>query len=145
MLSVVFRRLGTAAERSRARRMLDAGGSVYRSPRLGGGVVWYGLHDLTAANGAAPEAAAAALPMSARVLEVCAIVVPTGVRQDALRGRLVRELTDAGRARGAQWVVAGAVDVQAEDFLRREGFTPVAARDLGLRELDPIAWWALEI
>jgi hypothetical protein len=80
--------------------------------------------------------------MSARVLEVCAVVVPSGAA--TLRARLLRELTDAGRARGAHWVVAGAVDVQAEDFLRREGFAPVAARDLGLVELDPVGWWALE-
>jgi hypothetical protein len=139
VLSVVFRRLGTAAERSRAHRMLDAGGSVYRSPRLDGGVVWYGLYDLTAANGATPEAAAAAVSMSTRVLEVCAMVVPTGAA--ALRARLVRELTDAGRACGVQWVVAA----DAADFLRREGFAPVAARDLGLVELGPVAWWALEV
>lgn len=117
--------------------MLDAGGCVYRSPRLDGGVVWYGLYDLTAGNGAA--AAAAAVWLSTRVLEVRAMVVPGGVAP--LRARLVRELTDAGRARGAQWLVAA----DAGDLLRREGFAPVAAADLGLVERDPVTWFAVEI
>ena len=121
--------------------MLD--GSAYRSPRLSGDATWFGLCDLTAADGAAPEVAAAALRRSSRVLEVCAMVVPTGAA--ALRGRLVRELTDVGRADGAQWIAAGAAGTEAVDLLRRAGFAPVTARDLGLPVAASIAWWALEM
>jgi hypothetical protein len=143
VLSVVFRKLATSDERSRARRLLDAGGCAYRSPRLSGDETWFGLCDLTAADGDAPEIAAAALRRSPRVLEVCAMVVPTSAA--ALRGRLVRELTDVGRADGAQWMAAGTTGTEAVDLLRREGFAPVTARDLGLPALGPIAWWALEM
>jgi hypothetical protein len=109
--------------------------------------VWSGLWNLTAANGAGLAAAAATLRMSARVVEVRALVVPASGRRPALCGRLVRELADACRANGAEWMVAGAAgaDVAAVDLLRRTGFDPTTAANLGLPDLGSIGWLALEV
>ena len=142
---IVFRRFGTPAERSRARGLLDAAGPAYRSPRLAGDEVWFGLWNLTAANGAALTAGAATLRMSARVLEVRALVVRTGVHRSAMWGRLVRELAEVCRAQGAEWMVAGTAggDVAAAELLRRAGFDTTS--DPGLPDAGSIGWLAREV
>lgn len=134
---IVFRRLGTPAERSRARALLDAADLAYRSPRLAGDEVWSGLWNLTAANSAALTAAAATLPMSARVLEVRALVV---WNRSAMCGRLVRELADVCRAHGVESMVAGVAggDAAAVHLLRRAGFD--ATSDPGLPGAGSIEW-----
>jgi L-amino acid N-acyltransferase YncA len=154
---IVFRRLGTPAERSRARRLLDAGGPGYRSPRLIGDEAWSGLWNLTAASGAALAAAAATVQLAARVVEVRAVVLPAGGHRPALGGRLVRELADACRAQGAERMVAGTAragggefgagdaDAAAVDLLRRMGFDQVTAADLGVPDVGSIVWLALEV
>ena len=141
---IVFRRLGTPAERARARGLLVAAGPAYRSPRLAGDEVWSGLFDLTAADGAAPAAVAATLPMSVRVLEVRALVVRTGAPSSAMWGRLVRELADECRAQGAEWLVAGIADGDtAAVELRRAGFGPAPVP--GLPEAGSLGWLAWEV
>ncbi|WP_250032820.1 GNAT family N-acetyltransferase [Paractinoplanes maris] len=136
---IVFRRLGTPAERSRARALLDAAGPAYRSPRLAGDEVWFGLFDLTAANGAALTAAAATLPTSARVLEARALVW-TSAHWSQTCGRLVRELADVCRAHGAEWMVAAVADgdTAAVHLLRRAGFDTTS--DPGLPDTGSIEW-----
>jgi hypothetical protein len=146
-MGIVYRRLDTPAERARARRLLCAGGPAYRSPRLCGDEAWAGLWNLTAANGAALAAAASTVRISARVLEVRAMVVPAGGHRSALGRRLVRELADACRAHGAQWMVAGVgeADVAAVDLLRGMGFDTVTAADLGVSDPGPVGWVVLEV
>jgi len=143
---IVFRRLGTAAERSSARGLLDGAGIAYRSPRLAGDEVWSGLWNLTAANGAALTAAAATLRTSARVLELRALVaVRNGGHRNALCGRLVRELADVCRAHGAERMMAGIAggDVAAARLLRRAGFG--TTRDPRPPEEGSIGWLAWEV
>jgi hypothetical protein len=103
------------------------------------------LWNLTAPIGAALAAAAATLRMSARVLEVRAMVAPAGDHWAARWGRLVRELADGCRAQGAEWMVAGVAgaDAGAVDLLRRAGFD--TGRDLGLPDLGPIVWLGREV
>ncbi|MBG0564774.1 hypothetical protein [Actinoplanes aureus] len=146
MLSeIVFRRLGEPAERSQAGELLVAGGCVYRSPRLAGDERWSGLWNLTAADGAALTAAAATMRMSARILEVRALAARPGEHCPAMWARLVRELADTCRARGAESMVAGFAggDAAAEGLLRRAGFD--TASDPGLPGLDSIKWVAREV
>jgi hypothetical protein len=142
---VVFRRLGTWAERPPAPGLCGAGAHAYRSPRLAGDEAWAGLWNLTADDGAALTAAAATLAMSARVLEVRALIVRAGAGWPAMCRRLVRELADEGRAHGAEWLVAGAAagDPAAPDLLRRAGFG--SAGMPGLPEAGPIVWLAREV
>jgi hypothetical protein len=144
---IVFRRLDTPAERSRARGLLGAGGPVYRSPRLCGDEPWAGLWNLTAANSGALAAAASTVRMSARVVEVRAMVVPADGHRSALCGRLVRELADVCRARGAEWMVAGIgkADVVALDLLRHMGFDTVTAANLDVPEPGAVVWLALQV
>jgi hypothetical protein len=140
---IVFRRLGAPAERSQAQALLDAGGPAYRSPRLAGDEAWSGLWNLTAANGTALAAAAATLRMSARVLEVRALVVRAGVPRAAMWGRLVREMADGCRAHGGEWMVAAGAEGGALDPLRRAGFGPAAGLDLPAA--GPLLWLAREV
>jgi hypothetical protein len=142
---VVFRGLGTPAERLRARRLLDAATPAYRSPRLIGDEAWSGLWNLTAADGAALMAAAATVRMSVRALEVRALAVRAGGQGPAMWGRLVRELADVCRAYGAEWLVAGTAngDAAAVALLRRAGFA--ASLEVGLPDLGSIVWLAREV
>jgi hypothetical protein len=135
---IVFRRLGEPAERSRARRMVGAGG--FSSPRLTGSDDWSGLWRLTANDSNALVAVAATARPSPQILEVRAIAAGG----DSLWARLLRELTDTGRAHGAEWLVAGVAraDAIAADLLRGAGFGGTAT-DLRLPENGSVVWLAL--
>ena len=110
---MVFRELVTAAEAMQARRLLGAG--THRCPDE----VWSGLFDLTADAGSVVAGVAATRQISPRVVEIRAVV--TG-GEDRTYGRLLRELADVCRARGVEWLVAGADRVGA-DLLREAGFS----------------------
>jgi hypothetical protein len=142
---IVFRRLGTPAERARAGGLLDGAGPAYRSPRLAGDEVWSGLWNLTAADGAALTAAAATLRMSAGMLEVRALAVRLGEHSSAMWARLVRELGDECRATGAERMVAGTGehDAAAAELLRRAGFGTMP--DPGPPGPGSIVWLAREV
>jgi hypothetical protein len=133
-VAFVYRPLTSAADRARAERLLAAGHG-YRSPgpSPAGVEEWYGLWDLTAADVAALRAAAATLAVSPAVLEVRAVVTPVGGHWPSSGGRLVRELADAARARGAHRLVA-----VADDLLAGLGFRPVDGGNGG-------AWLALDL
>lgn len=112
------------------------------------------MWNLTAASGAALAAAAATVRLSARVVEVRAVVVPAGGHRPALGGRLVRELADACRAQGVERMVAGTARAgggefgagdAAVDLLRRMDFHPVTAADLGVPDVGSLVWLALEV
>ena len=132
---MVFRQLSTAADYVRARRLF--GGRAYRCA----GEVWSGLWNLTADDGAALAAVAATRQLSPRVVEVRAIVTAADDHAYALRARLLRELANACRASGAEWLVTGADRVGA-DVLRSAGFS--AAPELDLTKPSG-GWLALQV
>lgn len=147
MPGIVFRQLTACGERSWADLMLAGGGPGFRSPRLAGDETWYGLCDLAGETGSVVAAAAATCRLSMRVLEVRAMAMPASGDWAALRRRLMRELANACRAQGAQWMVAGAagVDAAAVDLLRGGGFTLAAAASVDMPDLGSVIWLAVEV
>jgi GNAT superfamily N-acetyltransferase len=129
---MVFRRLATPADFAQAYRLLGAGG-----PRPAD-EVWFGLWNLTAADGDALAAIAATRPSSPRVVEVRAVKTRQGY---AVRARLLRELADTCRADGVEWLLADAGRPGA-DVLRRHGFAP--ATDPDGPPIRP-GWLALQV
>ena len=117
---MVFRRLGSPADFSRGCRLLGAG-----EPRSVD-EIWSGLWNLTAEDGDALAAIAATRQLSPGVIEVRAIRTDQGYEVQA---RLLRELADACRAQGVEWLVAVA-DGGGADLLRRAGFVPATGPDL---------------
>jgi hypothetical protein len=113
---LVFRRLETPADFSCARRLLGA-----REPQRAD-ETWFGLWNLTAADGDALAAIAAVRQSSPRVVEVRTIKTNQGY---AAQARLLRELADTCRADGVEWLVAAADGTGAE-ILRRQGFVNAA-------------------
>ena len=153
VVDIVFRRVRTPAERAAARRVLAATRDAYRSPHTAGEPDWCGLWDLTAEDGTAPVAVAATAGLSRLALEVRGLAAARG---SAMWERLVRELADAGRAHGVEWMVAGADCPHAMILLRRNGFVDAAALPGhsgfaaavgpgGLPAGDAVVWLAREI
>jgi hypothetical protein len=144
---MVFRRLRTPAERSAAARLLRSGLWAFRAPAAAttrppaGEPEWSGLWSLTAEDGVALTAAAATVRVSQRMTELLAVAAPGS----GLWMRLVRELANACRAQGVEWMVAGpgGSDAAAVDLLRRAGFDK--AEDLGLPQTDSVVWLALPV
>ena len=144
---MVFRRLRTPVERSAAARLLRSGPCTFRAPAPApaapptGEPEWSGLWNLTAEDGVALTAAAVTMRLSPRMTEIRAIAAPGS----ALWMRLVRELANACRAQGDEWMVAGpgGSDLAALDLLRRTGFDE--APDLGLPGSGRVVWLALPI
>jgi len=135
---MVFRRLGTPVDFSRACRLLGA-----CAPRSAD-EIWSGLWNLTADDGDVLAAIAATRQISPRVVEVRAIKTNQGY---AVQARLLRELADACRARGVEWLVAPAGGISTGggagmDVLHRVGF--VLARDLDLPPTRA-GWLALQV
>jgi hypothetical protein len=129
---MVFRRLGTPVDFSRAYRLLGA--CVPRPADE----IWSGLWNLTADDGDALAAIAATRQISRRVVEVRAIRTDQGY---AVQARLLHELADACRAHGVEWLVATAGGAGA-DVLRRVGF--VLATELDLPPTR-VGWLALQV
>jgi len=129
---MVYRRLGTPVDFWRACRLLGAGGSRPADE------IWSGLWNLTADDGNALAAVAATRQISPRVVEIRAIRTNHG---HPVQARLLRELADASRANGVEWLVAVAGGAGTELF-RRAGFA--SATDLDLPQART-GWLALQV
>jgi len=129
---MVYRRLGTPVDFWRACRLLGAGGSRPADE------IWSGLWNLTADDGDALAAVAATRQISPRVVEVRAIRTNHGY---AVQARLLRELADASRANGVEWLVAVAGGAGTEMFCRA-GFAPATNLDLPQTRTG---WLALQV
>jgi hypothetical protein len=124
---IVFRRLRTEAECALALSLLAAGGRSWPAGRAGG-VAWFGLWDLAAAEGVALIAAAATRPVTAATAELCALAVPTVLPWRGLGDRLLREVADTLRAQGVERMVARPEDDGGRlALLRDAGLEPVPA------------------
>jgi ribosomal protein S18 acetylase RimI-like enzyme len=102
---IVFRRLRAPTERKAAKRLLADGGALATTVDRNNGIVLFGLWDLAAPDPEALVAAAATRPADAGAVELCAIVVRAGLRHQGLGRRLVAEVADALRAKGAARLV----------------------------------------
>jgi GNAT superfamily N-acetyltransferase len=139
---IVFRRLHGDAERAQARSLLAAGGRSWSAGRLGG-LAWFGLWDLAAADGVALLGAAATRPVTVGTAELCALAVPAAPPWQGLADRLLREVADALRAQGVERMVARpGSDHGRLALLRDAGLAPLPA---GQRPELPGAWLSLEL
>ena len=128
---MLYRRLGSPADFSRACRLLGAGERPADE-------IWSGLWNLTADDGDALAAIAATRQLSPRVVEVREIKTDQGY---AVQARLLRELADACRAQGVEWLVAVA-DGGGTAVLRRAGFAPAPGLNLPATRAG---WLALQL
>jgi GNAT superfamily N-acetyltransferase len=100
---IVFRRLATEAERSRAQQLLQAAGlPSAATPNTD----WFGLWDLTAAEGADLVAVATIRPWGPGAVELGALAVGAAARGRGLGRRLLTEVVNRVRAGGADVLVA---------------------------------------
>lgn len=145
---IVFRRLRTEAERALARSLLAAGGRSWPAGRSGG-LAWFGLWDLAAAEGMALLGAAATRPLTAGTAELCALAVPAAPAWQGLGDRLLREVADTLRAQGVEQMVARSDgDDGRLALLRDAGLVPLAApqrSELELSRDDTGVWLSLEL
>ena len=153
---MVFRRCRSPSEQRAAGRLL-AGRGI---PQAEGGVAGtdlFGLWDLTAAAGEALAAAAATgPPEDGGEVQLRGIAVAAGAGHRGLDRRLVCEVADSLRARGAARLVARPAGGAgpAPGLLRSAGFVPagagrapaeVSAPRTGVPGDDEASWWELEL
>ena len=139
---IVFRRLDTRDERELARSLAAAGPSS-ASPGCPGAWAWFGLWDLAPVEGVGLVGAAATRLVTPKTAELCVLAVPAALPWPGLGDRLVREVADALRAQGAEWVVARPAggDGRRLALLRGAGFEAA-----GPRHPDGSAvWLSLEL
>jgi ribosomal protein S18 acetylase RimI-like enzyme len=117
----------------------------------------FGLWDLTAPAGEALAAAAATGPLGdGGDVQLRGIAVAAGAGRQGLDRRLVCEVADSWRARGAARLVARPAGGAgpAPGLLRSAGFVPagagrvpapVSAPRAGVPGDDEASWWALEL
>ena len=153
---MVFRRCRSLSERRAAGRLLARRG-IPLAERGVAGTDLFGLWDLTAPAGEALAAAAAAGPLGdGGEVQLRGIAVAAGGGHRGLEGRLVYEVADCWRARGAARLVArpagGAGPTPG--LLRSVGFVParagcapaeVSAPRAGAAADEEGGWWELEL
>lgn len=124
MTGIVFRRLRTPTERKAARSLLADSGAPPAVVQRHNGEVLFGLWDLAAPDPEALVAAAATRPADAGSVELCNLVVRASLRSRGLGRRLVTEVADALRAKGAARLVTRLEGDQGPvaALLRRAGF-----------------------
>jgi ribosomal protein S18 acetylase RimI-like enzyme len=153
---VVFRRCRSPSEQQAAGRLLAGRGSP-PGERGVAGTDLFGLWDLTAAAGQALVGAAATGPLGdGGQVQFRGIAVAAGAGRQGLDRRLVCEVADSWRARGAARLVArsaGRAGLTVA-LLRSAGFVPAGAdrtraRVSALRTGVPAggedSWWELEL
>jgi ribosomal protein S18 acetylase RimI-like enzyme len=153
---MVFRRCRSPSERRTAGRLLAERG-IPQAARGVAGTDLFGLWDLTAPAGEALAGAAATGPLGdGGQLVLRGIAVAAGEGHQGLDRRLVSEVADSLRARGAARLVArpagGAGPTLA--LLRSVGFVPagvgrapapVSAPRTGVPADHEASWWELEL
>jgi hypothetical protein len=123
---MVFRRCRSLSERRAAGRLLARRG-IPLAERGVAGTYLFGLWDLTAPSGEALAAAAAAGPLGdGGEVQLRGIAVAAGAGHRGLEGRLVYEVADCWRARGAARLVARPAGRAGPTpgLLRSAGFVP---------------------
>ena len=126
---MVFRRCRSPSERRAAGRLLAERG-IPLAERGGAGTDLFGLWDLTAPAGEALVAVAATGPLGdGGEVQLRGIAVAAGAGHQGLGRRLVCEVADSLRARGAARLVArpAAGPVLTPGLLRSVGFVPAGA------------------
>ena len=153
---MVFRRCRSPLEQRAVGRLL-AGRGIPLAERGVAGTDLFGLWDLTAPAGAALAGAAATGPLGhGGEVQLRGIAVAAGARHQGLERRLVREVADSWRARGAARLVARPAGRTgpAPGLLRSVGFVPAGAGRAPARVSAPRAcaaadeegsWWELEL
>jgi ribosomal protein S18 acetylase RimI-like enzyme len=153
---MLFRRCRSPSERRTAGRLLAERG-IPLAQRGAAGTDLFGLWDLTAPAGEALAGAAATGPLGdGGEVQLRGIAVAAGAGHRGLDRRLVCEVADSLRARGAARLVArpagGAGPTVA--LLRNVGFVPagagrapadVSAPRTGAPADDEASWWELEL
>ena len=153
---MVFRRCRSPLEQRAVGRLL-AGRGIPLAERGVAGTDLFGLWDLTAPAGAALAGAAATGPLGhGGEVQLRGIAVAAGARHQGLERRLVCEVADSWRARGAARLVARLAGRTgpAPGLLRSVGFVPTGAGRAPARVSAPRAgaaadeegsWWELEL
>jgi ribosomal protein S18 acetylase RimI-like enzyme len=153
---MVFRKCRSPWERRAVGRLL-AGRGIPLAGRGAAGTDLFGLWDLTAPDGEALAGAAATGPLgNGGEVQLRGIAVAAGAGHRGLGRRLVCEVADSLRARGAARLAArpsgGAGPTVA--LLRSAGFVPagagrapadVSAPRTGAPADDEAGWWELEL
>ena len=153
---MVFRRCRSPSERRAAGRLLAGRGIVLAELGVAG-IDLFGLWDLTAPAGEALAGAAATGPLGdGGEVQLRGIAVVTGRGRQGLDRRLVCEVADSLRARGAARLVARPAGGAgpAPGLLRSAGFVPSdadrAPAEVSASPADAPAdeeggWWELEL
>jgi ribosomal protein S18 acetylase RimI-like enzyme len=153
---MVFRRCRSPSEQRAAGTLLAGRGCPLAEPDVAVSDL-FGLWDLTAPAGEALAAAAATGPLSNDgEVQLRAIAVAAGARHQGLDRRLVCEVADSMRARGAARLVARPAGRAGPmpGLLSSAGFVPagagrVPARDsaawVGAPAGEEDGWWELEL
>ena len=152
---MVFRRCRSPSERRAAGRLLTGRG-IPLAERDVAGADLFGLWDLTAPAEEALAGAAAIGPLAdGGEVQLRGIAVAAGAEDQGLGRRLVCEVADSLRARGAARLVArpaGGAGL-TPGLLRSAGFVPagagrapapVSAPRTGLPADDEASWWELD-
>jgi hypothetical protein len=153
---MVFRRCRSPSEQRAAGTLLAGRGIPLAEPGVADSDL-FGLWDLTAPDRQALVAAAATGPLgNGGEVRLRGIAVAAGARHHGLDGRLVGEVADSWRARGAARLVArpaGRASLTPV-LLRSAGFVPagadraaadVSAPRTGAPADDEASWWELEL
>ena len=153
---MVFRRCRSPSERRAVGRLLAERGSPQDEPGVADADL-FGLWDLTAPAGEALAGAAATGPRGdGGEVQLRGIAVAAGAGHQGLGRRLVCEVADSLRARGAARLVARPAGGAgpAPGLLRSAGFVPagtgrapaeVSAPRTGVPGDDEASWWELEL
>jgi ribosomal protein S18 acetylase RimI-like enzyme len=153
---MVFRRCRSPSEQRAVGGLLAERGTPL-AERGVGGTDLFGLWDLTAPAGEALAAAAATGPLGADgEVQMRGIAVAAGAGHRGLGRRLVCEVADSMRARGAARLVARPAGLAGPTLalLRSAGFVPagtgrapaqVSAPRTGAPADDESSWWELEL
>ena len=153
---IVFRRCRSPSERRAAGRLLTGRGIPLPGHGVAGADL-FGLWDLTAPAGEALVAAAATGPRgNGGEVQLRGIAVAAGAEYRGLGRRLVCEVADSLRARGAARLVARPAGGAGPTLglLRSAGFVPagaghapghVGAPRVGAPSDDEGSWWELEL
>ena len=153
---MVFRRCRSPLEQRAVGRLLAERG-IPLAERGVAGTDLFGLWDLTAPAGEALVGAAATGPVGhGGEVQLRGIAVAAGARHQGLERRLVCEVADSVRARGAARLIARPADGAGPTpgLLRSAGFAPAGAGDASTRVSAPRtgapaddagSWWELEL
>jgi N-acetylglutamate synthase-like GNAT family acetyltransferase len=137
LAGIVFRRLDAEADLREAARMLPECHLVDHDRTC----VWYGLCDLTAAEGSGLAGVALVRVVEPTTARLCALAVSGGSRAGRLGRRLVCDVADRLRASGVETLVAAPVnDSSVAPLLVQLGFVALERPQAG----DPgWSWLAL--